>query len=350
MASMYASAVLILGMNNSLFAWLLLRFMMGAVISGLYTIIESWLNERCDASNRGSVLSVYSMMNMLMIAFGQQLLNIAEEASAILFGLAAIFLCLAIVPVSLTLTLAPAPVKNVKLGLKKLWRHSHTALTGVIVAGLLTGAFWSLAPVFASSIGFDNAGIAWFMSATVIGGALFQYPLGRLSDRVDRRLVMIYMALAGAVVSILFWVFADLGMFHGWLSTLLAMLWGGFGTTLYPITLAHANDNVSPDDFVEIGSSMLIVLGVSSALSAPLASLSMQYYGPAGLYIYMAGCAILFSVVVILRRHKHELPVTEHVEGYQVIPNMTAPTLFGLDPRNEEPVADADAVNTKTQP
>lgn len=336
LAALYASSILLLSMNSLLPAWLLLRFAMGAVISGLYTIIESWLNDRADATNRGTVLSVYAMLNMVMIALAQQLLNLSSGSSDLLFAIAAICICLAIIPVSLTLTLAPAPVKNVSISLKKCWHHSHTGMLAVIVAGLITGAFWSLAPVFAAAIDFDNAQIAWFMSATVLGGALFQLPIGKLSDRLDRRLVLVYMAMAGAFISALFWFTSAYQLISSWSAALLAFLWGGSCTTLYAIALAHANDRAPPEDFVEIGSSMLLVLGASSAVGAPLASLSMHALGPGGLYAYMTCCALLFSLVVVVRRHKHPLVSTEHAETYQVVPNMTAPTVFNLDPRHEE--------------
>lgn len=339
LAAIYGCSVLVLALNESVFAWMLLRFVMGAGISGLYTTIESWLNDRCDASNRGTVLSVYAVLNMLMIALGQQLLGLELESSWVLFSLAAICICLAIVPVSLTLALAPAPVKNVRISLKKLWRHSHTGFMGALVAGLVTGAFWSLAPIYAARTGFSGVQIAAFMSATIIGGALFQLPLGKLSDHVERRLVLIGISLFGAMVSVLFYVYGS----PGWLAIALALAWGGCHTTIYAIALAHANDAATPDDFVEISSSMLLVLGASSALGAPIASLVMERLGPEGLYLYMAVCSAIFSATVLMRRRQHVITDVEHAEGYQVVPNLTTPAAFELDPRNEEVQKAGDA-------
>ena len=115
-----------------------------------------------------------------------------------------------------------------------------------------------------------------------------------------------------------------------------ALVWGGLCTTTYAIALAHANDNAAADEFVEISSSMLLVVGASSAIGAPIASMVMTYMGPAGLYIYMASCSAIFTVTIVMRRQQHEILDVENAEGYYVVPNMTTPALFELDPRNEE--------------
>lgn len=337
LASIYSALVLMFSWLPYFMAWLLLRFIIGIVISGLYMVIESWLNERTDASNRGAILSVYTMLNMLMVITGQQLLNFGGGNTVLLYGVAAIFISLAIIPVGLTRTLAPAPLQNVKLSLPKVWRQSHIGLIGAVVAGLVTGAFWSLAPVFARQSGFDNFQLATFMSVTVLGGACFQLPLGRLSDRYDRRIVLFFGALAGAVVSLLIVLASYTPYFLGVLATVLTFFWGGACMTLYAICLAHANDNASAADFVEIGSGMLVTLGVSSAIGAPLASLIMRFTNASGLYAYMALSLFVFAIIIVLRRRSHVLPVVaESNESFQAVSEMVSPMAYAIDPRNDD--------------
>lgn len=337
LATCYSVVILIFPLLPEFYSWMILRFFIGVAISGLYMIIESWLNGSSDAKNRGSILSVYTTLNFIMVMSGQQLLNLGNTQDWMLFGLAAIFVSIAIIPVSLTLSAAPAAIHQVKVNMFKVWQHSHIALIGAVVTGLVTGAFWSLAPIYAKDNGFESSQLAAFVSATVLGGACFQLPLGKVSDRFDRRTVLMYLALAGAAVSLLFvglpYVVTTFG---GWPAAISAFFWGGTCMTLYAICLAHANDNATSDDFVEISSAMLITLGLSSAIGAPLASIAMSLMGANGLYAFTSVCLITFFIIVVLRRRSHELPFDlETKDNFRAVTEMTGPAAFEMDPRTE---------------
>lgn len=337
LASMISALILLFHSFPIFSVWLLLRFLLGTCVSGLHMTIESWLNDRATRETRGTILSVYTMINLGMITLGQQLINVADPSGGQLFAIASILLSLAIVPVSLTITLAPAPMQAVKLNLPKLWRLSHVGMGGAMCSGLVTGAFWALGPIYARGVGLDAAGLSLFMSAVVVGGAIFQLPLGRLSDHFDRRLVLFFSALAGAGVSLLLAFFGG-----GMLSLPLALLWGGSVMTLYAICLAHASDSATPDDFVMVGSGILFVLGICSAIGAPLASLIMSLVGPGGLFVYSAVCLLLFAVGISLRRKTHVLPAVDATEPFIPIAE-TTPIAFEMDPRTQEPPIDGDA-------
>lgn len=337
LATLYSAVILIFPWLPEFYSWMLLRFIVGIAISGLYMIIESWLNGSSTAQNRGSILSIYTTLNLVMVMCGQQLLNFGSEQNVMLFGLAAIFISLAIIPVSLSLSAAPVAVHQVKINIFKVWRHSHVGLIGSIVAGLVTGAFWSLAPIYAKDNSFDGGQLAAFVSATVLGGACFQLPLGRLSDKFDRRSVLMYMALAGAAISLLF-----VGLpyfvttFGGWSASISAFFWGGTCMTLYAICLAHANDNAAPEDFVEIGSAMLITLGLASAIGAPLASLAMGLLGPSGLYVFTSACLSIFFAIVLFRRRNHTISDSlETKDVFRTVSDMSATAAYEMDPRTE---------------
>ncbi|TCS40692.1 MFS transporter [Reinekea marinisedimentorum] len=337
LAALYTVLILFFAWSQSFIGWMLLRFMIGAVISGIYMIIESWLNERADAKNRGSILSFYAMMNLAMITLAQQLLNLSNNNIPMLFTIAGIFLSLSIVPVSLTLTLAPAPVKKIHVNFSKVWKHSHIGILGSVFTGLITGSFWSLAPIYAKDSGLTTFQIANFMSAVVLGGAIFQIPLGRFSDRYDRRLILTFIALAGAIISAVIFVTSFQSFYAGAVSTGLAFLWGSVGMTMYAICLAHANDNADSADFVDIGSSMLITYGISSAIGAPVASAFMSVFGHEYLYVFMALSFASFCGVLIVRRKSHVLPVVATSnEDFQAVAGMTTQEAFVLDPRSDE--------------
>lgn len=328
LGSLFSAVVLLFHGFPNFLAWLGLRFVVGCCISGLYMIIESWLNDRATKETRGTVLSLYTVINLTMMVAGQQLLNIAEPSAATLFGLASILLSLAIIPVSLTVTLAPAPIPRVRLDFRRVWQISHVAILGAIASGLITGAFWSLAPVFARGVGMETAELTFFVSAVVLGGAIFQLPLGKLSDRLDRRVVLLFSSVFGALFAVLIVLFST----HPKILLLLALLWGGTVMTMYAICLAHAADNAEAHEFALVGSCILLLFGASSALGGPLAGLYMELVGPVGLFIYSALCLVAFAVAIAIRRRQHSLPILDSAEPFRALAD-TTPAVFELDPR-----------------
>ncbi len=342
LGAVFSAVALIFEMIPQFFAWVLLRFLIGICMAGAYMVIESWLNERATQQSRGTILSIYSMVGFLMIALGQQLLNLSPQSPNILFSLAAILISLAIIPVSLTLSIAPAPIQNVHINLRQVWNLSHIGILGAVAGGLVTGSFWALAPVYARGIGMGTAELTLFISAAVLGGAAFQLPLGRLSDHYDRRLIVFYSSLCGAVISLLMVAVAGVSGLSAWPMILLSFIWGGCIMTIYAICLAHANDHASADSFVMVGSAMLLSLGLSSAVGAPLASMFMSSMGPAGLFIFFAVCLVVFATVIAVRRRTHTLPVHEEAESPFHVISETSPVALELDPRQDPGMLNED--------
>lgn len=282
-----------------------------------------------------------------MVAVGQQLLNLSPQAPGNLFSLAAILISLAIIPVSLTLSLAPTPIHTVHIDLVKVWRLSHVGLLGAFVAGLVTGSFWALAPVYARGTGLDTSHLTLFISAAVLGGAAFQLPLGRLSDHFDRRLIVFYSTLGGAAASLVIVAVSGLSGLGHWPLIMLSFIWGGCTMTIYAVCLAHANDHAQPEDFVMVGSAMLLVLGISSAVGAPIASLFMMWWGPASLFTFFAICLVLFAGAISMRRRSHVLPVREESETPFHVISGTSPVALELDPRTEATEEEPGTTNTQ---
>ena len=332
LGSLFSAIILLFDMFPNYPMWLGLRFLVGMCISGLYMIIESWLNERASSETRGTLLSIYTAINMAMIMVGQQLLNFADPTTSDLFTLAAILLSLAILPVSLTLSLQPAPLTRVRLDLRKIWQFSHVGMGGALAAGLASGAFWSLGPVYAASVGLSTAQLTLFMSAAVLGGAIFQLPFGRLSDYYDRRLVVLFLSVTGALMSLLLVIIPNAGN----LLLGLSFLWGATVMTLYAICLAHATDHAQPEDFTMVGSGILLVFGLSSAIGGPFASLFMSLMGSAGLFAFCAASLLLFSIGIFFRRKAHVIPVHDETDPFRVVSDSTTPMAMQMDPRTEE--------------
>jgi len=333
LGSSYSALALLFFAFPNFWGWIALRLAIGAAIAGMHMVIESWLNERATKETRGTLLSVYTMICLLMITVGQQLLNLAEPGSGTLFGLAAILFSLAIIPVALTTSLAPAPINRVKISPRKLWRVSRVGTLGGIAGGLIVGAFWTLGPVYARGIGLDTFQLSVFISAVVMGGALFQLPLGRLSDHFDRRLVLLGSALLGIGSSLAL----GLNLLPDFNATaVLALVWGGSVMTMYAICLAHANDRAAPEDFVLVSSAMLLIHGVAAAVGGPLASLMLAAFGPGGLFLFAAINLGWLVPAILIRLRTHAMPMVDVTEPFLPVSDQGSTQRYEMDPRTED--------------
>jgi MFS family permease len=292
-------------------SWAVLRMVSGFCFAVLYIVIESWLNERSTNETRGLVLSAYLVINLTVMTLGQMLITTYSPDGFELFVLASVIVSLAAVPIALSSAVAPAPVRSVRVRPLHIYRVSPVAFAGTFGVGLSNGAWWSLAPLFAQRVGLDLNGIALFLSATVIGGAIGQWPLGRLSDRTDRRHVLVGVCLlAAATGGTILAVSASAG--HWML--LLGGIWGAFAFPLYSIAVAHANDFAQPDEFVEVSSGLLLVYAAGAVFGPILASGLMSATSAAGLYAMTAGIHLLVAVFAIWRiTRRPPAPTAEHV-------------------------------------
>lgn len=278
--------------------WFALRIATGYCFAVLYIIIESWINERADNRVRGTVFSVYTIINLTVITLGQLMIGFADPNTFILFAIASILVSFAALPVAFTAAAHPQMVHQVHPRLKDLTRISPVGTAGCFAVGLANGAFWTLGPVFASDAGLDTTGIGLFMSAVVMGGAIAQWPLGRVSDRMDRRFVMLIATAIALGAAIALMMLPDTGPD----TMILAGFVFGMGAfPLYPLAVAHANDNARPDQFVEVSSGLLLIFGIGAAVGPLIASLVRQVAGMPMLFVFTA-CVHLVLIVFILGR------------------------------------------------
>lgn len=201
-AALAAIAVLLHPIWLNAWGWGLLRLVTGAALVGLYTVIESWLNAEPDARRRSRVFSVYMAINLSALALGQVLLTIGDAGAPAMFTLTAILICAAVMPV-MTTRLIPPEVPHVsRLRLKTLYALAPVATIGAGLSGLAMGAFWGLLPVYANRIGLDADGVAMFMLTAIVGGAVLQWPIGRISDGHDRRIGLVTVSTLAAAIAI----------------------------------------------------------------------------------------------------------------------------------------------------
>ncbi|NNK32337.1 MAG: MFS transporter [Xanthomonadales bacterium] len=311
MTAVASAAPLLQGLWVNLWTWGLMRFATGFCLAVLYVVIESWLNERATNENRGTVFSAYIIINMTMLAVGQQMLLLGDPGGLGLFAVTSILISLAAVPVLILPSEQPEEVEKSRFDLALLYRNSPSGMLGSLTSGLVNGAFWSLAPVFTAAMTQNVSMAAWFMTAGVLGGPVGQWPLGWWSDRVDRRYVMVAACLGGLVVGLLLWQMSQ--RLSPWGILALGFAWGAFAFPLYSVSVAQANDRAEPGTFVSISSGLLLMYGIGAVVGPFLASGVMTFLGAGSLFGFAAAGHALLTLYVIARtRREREVPEENH--------------------------------------
>jgi len=266
-------------------SWFAFRFVTGFCISGAYVICESWLNKAATNENRGSLLSIYMVVQLTAWAAGQLLLNVADPAGFRLFIVVSVLLSIAVVPMLLTASPAPAIAAARRFGLLSLYRSSPLGFVGMFGVGLSQGAFFSMGAVFAGTAGLGIAEISYFMALTILGGVIMQWPIGRLSDKLDRRKVLtgttIIAGLATGVIGIV-----GTGDFRGVVAAF--FVYGGMCLPMYALCIAHTNDNLDPDDMVAASGTLVLVAGLGLVMGPLMGAAAIDIQGPAGFALFLA--------------------------------------------------------------
>ncbi len=284
-AAILTGSFLFLALFVSAWAWMAIRVLSGFAIAGIFVVTESWLNDRADSGNRGRILSFYMIVNQMASGLGQQLLQAGDPAGPDLFLVAGALLSVALVPVALSPSAGPPPPSRTALNLIALYRISPLGVVGCFAVGLSNAAFYSLAPLFGQSLGLSVAAIAQFMTVTIFAGMLMQWPVGRLSDRRDRRHVIVGVT-SGVVLAA-----AAIAVVGSWSLPLLLGLvavYGGLSLTIYPLMVAHANDFTGPGQRVAASAGLLLAYGIGAVIGPILAANIMGWFGPQALFAYVS--------------------------------------------------------------
>lgn len=338
LASIISVITLLHGMLIHPLPWFMLRLLSGICMVGLYIVIESWLNEQTDNEQRGHVFSAYMTTTLIGLGIGQVLLLTGDISTLHLFALSAVLLSLGLVPVALTRVAEPPIVETHRLGLRKLYEISPLGMVGSVFAGVGSGAFWGLGPVFAAGVGLDSPGIAGFMGLTILGGVVMLWPIGRLSDRFERRKVLMWVCLMTAIAaSLASWLahFEPAWVLAG------GFLYGTFSFGIYALSAAHTNDHVEPAQMLEATTTLQLLWG-SGAIAGPiLAGLVMQWTEPAMLLSFIAIAAVIPG---IFARYRMILsPPIPAEDQHDWVPQfVTSPAALEMHPEHEEEEEDEE--------
>jgi MFS family permease len=331
LAGVMCAVVLLYPFLIGTISWTLLRALNGAAAAGMFMITESWLNHRTAADERGRVLAVYTISNKLAFGGGQFLLGLADPAGQLLFMAAAIAYTLSLVPVALTAKAAPPIEDGPRMGIRALYRASPLGVVGVLLAGLVVSAISGMAPVFAQRIGMSTVEIGHFIAVLTVGGLILMWPIGWLSDRFDRRIVLIVTVIAMTLSAIglaVAWSWSMLSLY------VLIALFGGLSGAVYPICVTHTNDFIDRSQVVSVSGSMLLLWSVGATAGPLIASPLMDAFGPSALFWLAAGVSLALAVFVAYRRRMRVgRPVQE--QSPFVAEAAITPIASTLDPRAE---------------
>lgn len=309
MSSIAAATILLQAAFVAPVTWAGLRFVSGFCFAGIYVVAESWLNDRATNQNRGSLLALYMAVLYVGLGTGQFLLNLADTAGPALFMLVSALISLAAVPMTLSVQRAPEFEIPRKIAFQQLFRVSPLGVVGVIVSGVVTSCLFAIGPVYAQLIGLDATDTATFMGVSILAAMATQFPIGRLSDRVDRRSVLTAVCIAAAVIAIAALMFATMSKA---ILFVLAAAFGGIALTLYSLSLSHINDHLEPEQIVSASASVLLLNGAGSMLGPLLISMLMSAFGAVAYFGSLAVLVASLGLYAVWRKGRRAAVPADH--------------------------------------
>jgi MFS family permease len=323
LAAIAASCALVLMMRIDPYVWIAVRSIMGFCSAALFTVVESWLNGVSTNANRGKVFSLYGLVDIGAATTSQFLLPSLGAESFRAFAVLSMLLGLSLVPIALSPTTEPQHEGMRSLHMWDVWQISPLAFAACLTIGLTNSAFRIVGPLYARGIGLDITELAIFMGAGIGGGAILQLPFGWLSDKVNRRSVLIAATLGaslfGCVLSL------ATGSEHR-LVYAGVFLFGAFAMPLYSIAAAHANDFAKPDQYAALSAGLLFTFAVGSMIGPIIASVAIERMGPRGLFAYTSAVHLgLVAMVMIRSAVRPSLPRdlrVKHAPSIRVTPTV----------------------------
>lgn len=291
-AGLVAASTAFMSLIPNSLSWIIFRALIGIGCSGIFITTESWLNAKAESSARGRVFSIYMVGTFLALALGQLLIARITVNSVSPFNIIVVLFSLALILVTSTKAEQPKIEKAVALRYNALLKAAPIAVLGCVISGLITSSFYSLVPAWMQSESIDQNTIALFMLLVVLGGFAFQIPVGRFSDRFDRRTILACLSIGFALTAII------AVSFPRYLQYLLpeAFLIGGFMSTLYPVCVSYTHDNMSADKVVAVSGQLILISGLGSIAGPLVGDILMAQFGIDVLFYFMAALALILAV------------------------------------------------------
>ncbi|SMF16298.1 Predicted arabinose efflux permease, MFS family [Tistlia consotensis] len=320
-------------------SWLVLRAVTGAALAGTFMVSEAWLNAIATTASRGRILSLYTLVSLVAYGASQLFLTLAKPQSFELFVLVSILISASLIPLSVSKIDNPPTISVNRLGLGRLYRTSPLGAFGAFMAGVVLAAFYGLGAVFVQRLGYSGDQVALFMTVSILGAAVVQWPIGALSDWLDRRSVTAATCLAAAVAAL-----AIAHLVGDRMQPLLVagFLFGGLTGPIYALCVAHANDYIDSSDAVGAASSLLTLYGIGAAVGPFVGGTIMGQLGPDRLFDFLGVCcASIFAFALWRMTQRAAVPNAEQSAFVAVASTAATPVASELDPRADDEAGEA---------
>jgi len=329
--------------------WIVTRFAMGAAVATLWAVTDSWIGDKAPPSVRGTVLALYGIVGAIGSLAGQAIIANIDLLSPDFAMLAAALFAAALIPIALTRTDAPPPPETIALVIRRMFRIAPASAFGCLLVGIIGAVFFTMVPFYMTQVDLPPATIGTAIGAAIVGRLVFQWPVGLLSDRIDRRLVLAGAAAASAAVMLASMLVSDgsggtlrgdLGETRRLLFYALLALWGGVSLTLYPVCIAHAHDRFDRSEMVPVTNTALLLFAAGAVAGPLLAGLAIAIAGKYGVACLLALAAATLAGLAGLGFLVNRGPAVSRQIPFADIPA----TSIGVAPLQTGATEDSDAM------
>ncbi|MDB4627263.1 MFS transporter [bacterium] len=306
--------------------WTMMRIVIGFCFSGIYVVAESWLNDAATNETRGQALSSYAMVQMIGIVSAQLLLNFADIGGYILFVAMSVLVSLSFLPILLSVSPAPVAPRAKSMGLRKLYMVSPLGTVGMFLLGAILAVLYGMMPIYGTAKGLDVTQISILVGLMYLGALMLQYPIGWISDRMDRRHLIIYITIFGALSMLIGFPFSS----HVYALYAFSFIAGGLASPLYSLMIAYTNDYLDPGDMAAASGALIFLNGVG-AIGAPIvAGLLMERLGPDSFFLLLAFIFAVIAGYALYRATRRESTPVADTSQYATVLPQASPIAIGV--------------------
>jgi MFS family permease len=315
LASLVSACLILYAAVPNVIAWLCLRIVIGFCFSGVYVVAESWLNDSATNETRGQTLSLYLIVQMIGIVAAQAVLNFADAGGYTLFIISSVLVSISFAPIILSISPAPMFQTTKPMSFKRLYNASPLAVVGTFLLGSIFSALFGMSAVYGTQKGLDVGTITLIVAVIYIGGMLMQYPIGWASDRMGRRLLIIYLTIFGAITM----ACAPLVTSNIYALMALMFIVGGVSNPLYSLYIAYMNDYLEQEDMAAASGGLIFISGMGAIGGPFLVGWMMTEFGADSFFVYLAVLLGLSAIWALFRSTIRDAPSVEDTGAYAPI-------------------------------
>jgi len=325
LGSLVSACLILYAAWTNPYFWFLLRIIVGFCFSGIYVVAESWLNDSSSNETRGQTLSAYLIVQMMGIVLAQAVLNFADPSGYMLFIIISVVVSLSFAPILLSVSPAPQFQTSKRMTLSQLWSISPLGVVGQFFLGAIFAALFGMASVYGTERGLTVKDISLFVAAIYFGGMILQYPIGWVSDRMDRRVLIFIVCSIGTFFSFA----ANLSDSFIWL-LIVAFIIGGVSNPLYSLYIAYTNDYLEHDDMASASGGLIFLTGIGAIFGPSIVGWLLDAYGAASYFWFIGSVMAIMGSYALYRMTQTSSTAVEDTNAYAPITPTSTPVAMEL--------------------